>query len=711
MVGQTISHYKILHKIGEGGVGIVYRAEDLKLDRTVALKFLNPRALESEEQKDRFVTEARAAAALDHPNICTIHEIDEHEGRLFIAMAYVEGANLKDRIRSGPLALQEAVNIASQVAKGLDAAHRKGILHRDIKSANIMVTDQGHARIMDFGLAKIQQKATIADSTKALGTPSYMAPEQIRGEQTDQRGDIWSWGVVFYEMLAGQLPFEAEHAGELIHAVLNEHPPWLSALNAEVPRELERIAHKALAKPLVERYPDTGALLEDLRTYGRSLDDTISFDRVTSGGVPPSTGVLAFVDMSAERDQQYFCQGIAEQIINDLTRVEGLRVASRTSSFAFEDKPEDIREIGRKLGVSTLLEGSVRKAGNRVRITAQLTNVADGYHLWSEQYDRELQDVFGIQEEIAQNIVSALEVELSDQERQALEKAPTHDVEAYDFYLRGRQYFYQSKRKGVEFALEMFQRATERDPDYALAYAGMADCYSYLFMYYDHQQSNLDRADEASSKALQLDPELAEAHAARGLALSLSQGHEAAGREFEQAIFLNPKLFEAYYFFARTCFIQGKMEEAAHWYEQAAMANPDDYQALSLLGFTVREIDPQRGMEAYRKSLKNIERHLELNPHDARATYLGACALAELGEKDKGTEWARRAYSLEPEDPYNIYGTACFFARYGGADEAIDFFEKSIEAGFAHKEWVDNDNDLDKIREHPRFKTALNRLD
>jgi adenylate cyclase len=426
----------------------------------------------------------------------------------------------------------------------------------------------------------------------------------------------------------------------------------------------------------------------------------------------PSIAVLAFSDMSSEKDQEYFCDGIAEEILNNLTQIKGLNVAARTSSFAFKGKSEDIRIIGRKLGVDAVLEGSIRKSGTRLRISAQLINVADGYHLWSERYDRRLKDIFVIQEEIAHSIVQSLEVELSDSEKLLLKKIPTKNIEAYDFYIRGLQFFYQSKRKSIEYAIEMFSHATDKDPRYAMAYAGLADCYSYLYMYFDSARSNLELAQKMSQVAVDLDSELAEAHTARGFAMSLSQSYREAENEFKIAIQMNPRLFEAYYFYARTCFAMGRLEDAIRLYEQAENVKPEDCQAPSLLAFTCRSMGQrERSEAAYRRTLTKAKKHLELNPDDSRVLYLAATALLELGEREKSIEWAKKSYSLDPMDPYIVYGIACFQCRLGNLKEAMDYFEQSIRAGFTQKEWIVNDIDLDPIRKTPRFQALIKQLE
>jgi TolB-like protein/Flp pilus assembly protein TadD len=415
--------------------------------------------------------------------------------------------------------------------------------------------------------------------------------------------------------------------------------------------------------------------------------------------------------MSTDKEQGYFCDGIAEDIINDLTRIEGLRVVARTSSFLFKGRAADIREIGRKLGVEMILEGSVRKSGNRLRITAQLVNVSDGYHAWSERYDRELEDIFEIQSEISEHIVQALKVELSEKEQRAIRKTKTSDAEAYDYYLRGRDFVGQNREKAFGFARQMFSKAIKRDPTYALAHAGMADCYSFLFKYHASEGDYLKRAMESSRKALELDPELAEAHAARGLALSLDKQYEEGQREFETAIRLNPRLYEAYYFYARNCYAQGQLEKAARLYEHASMVSPEDFQAPTLLAQTYMGMAlKDKAIEAYTRSLEVIEKRLELNPDDVRAICLGLGTLALLGQMDKARLWADRALSIDPNDSTVLYSVACMHAIAAEADDALDYIERSVSKGFAHREWIETDSDLDLIRDLPRFKAILDKM-
>ncbi len=421
--------------------------------------------------------------------------------------------------------------------------------------------------------------------------------------------------------------------------------------------------------------------------------------------------MLPFADMSPQKDQDYFCEGIAEEIINALTKIQALRVASRSSAFAFKGKNQDMRQVGEQLNVSTVLEGSVRKAGERIRITAQLISVADGYHLWSERYDRNLEDVFAVQDEIAESIVKALRVVLTENEKRAIEKPRTENVQAYEYYLRGRQFFHQFREKGLQFARRMFTRAIEIDPTFALAYAGNADCSSFLYMWWDPSQANLDQAVAASQKALDLAPTTAEAHASRGLALNLGGRFDEAEREFEAAIALDPKLFEAHYFFARMCFEQGRHQQAAEEFEQAAAVRPEDFQTPSLVALAYDALG--RGEESHaarQRAVRIIEQHLELNPDDARALYLGAIDLCYLGDRTRSREWADRALALDPDDAAVLYNVACAYAQLGLIDKALDCLETATLNGAGLRAWIENDPDLNAIRSHPRFQAILEKI-
>jgi len=422
----------------------------------------------------------------------------------------------------------------------------------------------------------------------------------------------------------------------------------------------------------------------------------------------PSIAVLPFVDMSPDKDQDHFCEGMAEEIINSLARIGGVHVASRTASFQFKGQTTDIDIIGERLNVDTILEGSVRKAEGQLRVTAQLINVGDGYHLWSEGFDRELKDVFGIQKEIAESVARAFRLTLTPSEEKAIEQTPTENIEAYEFYLRGRRYFYQLNRQGWEQSREAFSRAIELDPDYALAYAGLADCFSFLYMYAESSATNRLQAETNSRLALQLAPNLAQVHASRGLALSHSRHHEQAETAFKRAIELDPKLFDAYYFYGRDAFTQGKLRQAASLFEKASVARPDDYQALALLAQVYRALGLEKERaDARQRTLEAIEKRLQTSPNDSRALCFGSLNLLEAGQNEKGLQWLKRAEESDPDDALNLYNVACVYSNLGDIEKGIDCLERSVSKGMAQMDWITHDTDLDNLREHPRFKALL----
>ena len=717
MIGTTLSHYKILEQLGEGGMGAVYLAEDTNLNRKIALKMLREEMASDPERLERFRREAQAVAALSHPNIVTIYSIEEAPEGHFITMELVDGKGLDEIISGDGMSAERMLKISSPMVRALVAAHERGITHRDLKPANIMVTGDGTVKILDFGLAKLSA-APDSDMhedlpTQALtqvgavvGTIPYMSPEQVQGKHVDHRSDLFSLGVILFEMATGHRPFDGETSVDVASAILRGTPESIHETRPDMPDQFGRIISRCLEKEAEMRYQTAGDILTALSNIGEKVN-------ATADDGQPSVAVLPFVNMSPDKDQEYFCEGLAEDIINALVSVEELKVASRTSAFRFKGSQSDIREVGRRLGVSTVLEGSVRKAGNQVRIAVQLVNVDDGYHLWSNRYDRELKDVFAIQDEIAQKIVEALQITLSPLAKEKAEKAKKEapeDVQAYDYYLKGRKYFYEYRAKGFELARQMFARAIAIDNNYARAYAGLADCCCALYIAYDPSEENLGEADNSSRKAVELDPESAEAHAARGHALSLSQQYEESDKEFEKAIELNPKLYEAHYFYARALFSQGRHEEAAEQYEEAAKVSPDDYQALQFLSLTYTKLGKRAHAAAVlRRSVENAKKHIAFHPDDVRALYLGAAGLVELGEMEEAKGWVARAIELDPEDALVLYNTACVYTQLGEYDKALDCLERSDTATSTSEalSWIENDPDLDPLRDLPRFKALI----
>ena len=533
--------YKLMNILGHGGMGVVFKAEDTKLRRMVALKFLPEEIGLDLQAKKRFFREAQAAAILDHPNICPVYEVDEAGDEMFLTMAFVEGRSLKDRIAEGPLPLIEVLNIAVQVCEGLKAAHERGVVHRDIKPANIMLNREGQVRIMDFGLASLEGGVDLTRPQTVLGTPAYMSPEQVRGEKTDQRTDVWSFGCTLFEMATGRRPFVGEHGQTISNEIQNEAPPSPSSLRAELPAGLEEVILKCLRKSADDRFPDFESLLAALQ------GESVRRPKAAAAPAPspdtiPSVAVLPFADMSPAKDQDYFGEGLAEELIHALARVQGLRVVARTSAFTLKGMKLDVREIGKMLDVLAVLEGSVRKAGNRLRVTAQLVDTRTGLHLWSERFDREERDVFDIQDEISAAIVEHLRVTLLSGEKTAMRKKSTADAEAYNLYLKGLYFMARPNPESIQKALDFFHQALDRDPNFAQAYAGVAN------VFFTMGNINLSPPAEifpiakaAIEKALALDPDLAEAH---GLAANMELWFEwnwaAAEKSFGRVLALNP---------------------------------------------------------------------------------------------------------------------------------------------------------------------------
>jgi serine/threonine-protein kinase len=711
MIGRTISHYKILSKLGEGGMGVVYKAEDTKLGRVVALKFLPAEMTKDPEAKQRFVREAQSASSLSHPHITTIYEIDEAEEQTFIAMECVEGESLKKKIHAGPLKLDEAIGIAIQLAEGLQEAHEKGIVHRDIKPDNVMLTPKSQAKIMDFGLARSAGKTTLTKEGTTLGTVAYMSPEQARGEHVDHRTDIWSLGVVLYEMIVGRLPFRGDHEPAIVYSILNEDPEPPTTVRTGVPMELEKIVKKTLAKKPSERYQHAADLIVDLKSTARESGARagrnmarpparaprlalrmwlpvalVIVAAVTSAVIlvgrsqnetaqrQKSIAVLPFENMSESSDDEYFSDGLAEDIIDALTQVPGLRVTARTSAFSFRGQKLDVREIGARLGVEHILEGSVRRSGNRLRVTAQLVKASDGYHLWSQRFDREMTDVFAIQDEISQAIVEKLRVRLA--EDRPLVKRHTESMEAYNLFLRGRHSVLRMTPESLPKGREYLEQAIAIDPDYALAYAGMAESSFYSALWgYRNPKEDLLRTKSAAMEALRRDETLAEAHSMLGLVLGiLDFDWEGAELEFRRALELNPaspivRYSYGFWLLRPT----GRLNEALLHVQEAVRLDPlsPNYNAwLGALLASDGQVD--RAVEQYMRAI-------ELDPSLWRPHWLLAMTYVRTRRFEDAIAEANKACELSGGTAATLGTLGLAYALMGRRAEAEALLEQLTE--------------------------------
>jgi serine/threonine protein kinase len=702
MIGQMISHYKILEKLGEGGMGVVYKAQDTKLDRPVAIKFLPGHLSSHAENKARFLQEAKATAALNHPNILSIYEINEHEQNTFIVLEFIDGQTLKDHLSSldtgSGASVKQAIEWTEKIAQGLKVAHEKNIIHRDIKAENIMLTKSGQLKIMDFGLAKLRSASSLTRAGSSIGTLSYMSPEQAQGIPADQRSDLWSLGILFFEMLTGDLPFKSEHDAGLMYLIVNQDPPLPSELDRRLPESVDNVVKKMLEKEREKRYQNVDELLAALKTLTENVD--------TKQNSPKrlAIAVLPFSTIGGDKDNEYFGDGLTDELIVNLSQLKDFDVISRTNSIQYKNTTKDIKTIGKELGIRYLLEGSVRKFQDNLRITVQFIDVENGRQLYAESFKGKMEDVFDIQEKVSKQVVDALMVKLSPNEKIILTKRSTVNAEAFDCYLRAREFLYRRTKSSLQFAIHLFQKAIEMDTRYAAAYAGLGEAYATLHYDYDTKEIWVEKAIESSLKALMYDSTVAEAYAALAMAYFSKKSIQEAETAARKAIELGPNIFTGYWVLARICHVMKRDLEAVELLKKTVELNPDFHTAFGELRMSYERLGDKAKMEEIiQKMLQLFPLYLAKHPDDARSHIHYAIQLAAIGQKEQALDQTAKAIQLSPDDPLMFYNAACVYSRLDQKTEAVETLRKSILAGLEDYEWIKTDTDFDGIRNEPGY--------
>jgi len=702
MIGSTISHYKILDKLGEGGMGVVYKAQDTRLDRLVAIKFLPSHLSSTADNRARFLQEAKATAALNHPNILSIYEIDDHNESAFIVLEFIDGQTLKEYLAAlntgSGVPVRQAIAWTEAIARGLKVAHEKDIVHRDIKAENIMLTKSGQLKIMDFGLAKLRSHATLTRAGSSLGTLSYMSPEQAQGSAADQRSDLWSLGVLLFELLTGDLPFKSEHEAGLLYLIVNQAPPFPSELDRRLPEDIDAIVMRMLDKDPEKRFQRVDDLLAALSRLSEQIESKQNQPKRLA------IAVLPFATIGGDKENEYFGDGLTDELIVSLSQLRDFDVISRTNSMQYKNTSKDIRTIGKELGTRYLLEGSVRRFQDNLRITLQFIDVENSRQLWAESFKGKMEDVFDIQEKVSKQVVDALMIKLSPNEKIILTKRSTVNAEAFDCYLRAREFLYRRTKTSLQFAIHLFQKAIELDTRYAAAYAGLGESYATLHYDYDTKEVWVDKAIESSLKALMYDSTVAEAYAALAMAYFSKKSIQEAETAARKAIELGPNIFTGYWVLARICHVMDRDGEAVELLKKTIELNPDFHTAHGELRMAYERLGQRDNMEAVINTmLERIPLYLSKHPDDARSHIHYATQLAVVGRAEEAVEQTNKAIALSPDDPLMFYNAACVYARLHQRAVAVDTLRKSIVAGLEDYEWIKTDPDFDSIRDEPGY--------